>query len=114
MRKTMVAVLCVLLCLFMVSCSGEKGKLVGKWTGTAALYTSTGPLVRRAECMITFEKGGKAFIVLEGQDDRTVSWDLDGKTLVLDGEKGAYTITDGKLMATFNDGQYIEVISLTK
>lgn len=116
LRKVLAVIMIIVLSgALLVSCSKADSRLIGKWSGTAALYLgSGGSLVQRAVCTITFTDDGKAVIELEGQENNTVKWSIDGNNLIFDSDKGVFTLSDDRLVATFNDGEYIEVISLDK
>ena len=116
LRKILAVIMVIVLSgALLVSCSKADSRLIGKWSGTAALYQgSGGALAQRAYCTITFTDDSKAVIELEGQENKSVKWSVDGNNLIFDSDKGVFTLNDNRLVATFNDGQYIEVISLEK
>ncbi len=116
LRKVLTVIMIIVLSgALLVSCSKADSRFIGTWSGTAALYLgSGGSLVQRAACTITFTEDRKAVIELEGQENKTVKWSVDGNNLIFDSDKGIFTVSDNRIVATFNDGQYIEVISLDR
>ena len=100
MKKLVVIVPVLILCLLLASC-GKENKLIGTWIPSESGWST-----------LTFKKDG-TLIVQDNGNSSTMKWETDGDTLIVFDQNGrtetrTYKVTDSRLIIYDENGWSVE------